>query len=104
MDILIHIGLIVISAFLFFLLRWTENPLIFGSILVISGFGLIISITSGVYIGTEEFQAINGIISEIKTDLGSWKYILDLTYIAFLFSSIVYWTLSRPEKDEFDDY
>ena len=103
MDVLIHLGIVIILAFFMFILRWTENPLIFGSIIVISAVGLIISITSGIYIGTDEFQVIEGVISEIKTDLGVWAYVFNLSYLAFLISSIVYWTLTKKEYDEFDD-
>lgn len=117
MDILIHLTVILSIAGLFFLLRFSENPLIYGSIIVVSSIGLILSLVSGVYLVTGEEQQYTYIstcgnntsnncidkieITSITQDLGVWKYIFDLAYLGFLIGSIIFWTYSNPRREEY---
>jgi hypothetical protein len=116
MDIITHITIITIITGFFFLLRWSENPLIYGSIIIISSIGLIISLISGVYIITGEEQTYTyydtcdnttayNCIDKITTipqtpDLVLWKYIFNLGYIAYLISAIIFWTLANPKEED----
>jgi len=117
MDILIHIGLIVVMTGLYFLLRFSENPFIYASVLVLSLVGLIISITTGVYItdgDTQEFSYIstcgnssaNQCLDTITTtpnkiDLGAWGFVFNLSYLAYFIGSIVFWAYSNRREEEY---
>jgi len=117
MDILIHLLIILSIAGLFFLLRFSENPLIFGSIIVVASIGLILSLVSGVYLVTGENHQYNYIstcgnstanqcidnidITPITQDLGVWQFIFNLAYLGFLISSVVFWAYSNPRKEDY---
>lgn len=117
MDILIHLLVILSIAGLFFLLRFSENPLIYGSIIVVASIGLILSLVSGVYLVTGENQQYSYLstcgnftadqcidkiqITPITQDLGVWQFIFNLAYLGFLISSIVFWTYSNPRREEY---
>lgn len=117
MDIIIHLSLIVVMTLLFFLLRFSENPFIYASIIVISLVGIIMSITTGVYYVNGEVQQYtyiptcgnstanqcidNIIITEKFVNLGSWAYVFNLSYVGYLIGSIVFWAYSNRREEEY---
>lgn len=116
MDIIFNLVLVGVVIFLFFLLRYSENPYLYVGIIMFSITGLVISVSSPLYLEigvnetytynqntspSESVQIKNIITEPIKQDLDMYNYIFQLFYLMTMIGGVIYWSLStaRTEVD-----
>ena len=106
MDITIYLFLIGAIVLLFVLLKYSLNVFIYCGIIVLACFGLIMVLEDGASIQTGTQAVVTHepdhmvTITPITTDLGNWKYVLNLTFISFMIGAVVFWTLDNPKEME----
>ena len=106
MDITIYLILIVAIVLLFVLLKYSLNVFLYCGIIVLACLGLILVLEDGASIqtGTQAVVTYDPnhtvTIQPITTDLGAWKYVLNLTFISFMIGGVVFWTLDNPKEME----
>ena len=106
MDITIYLILIVAIVLLFVILKYSMNIFLYAGIIVLACLGMIMILEDGASIqtGTQATVVYTPeylvTVEPITTDLGNWKYVLNLTFISFMIGGVVFWTLDNPREME----